>query len=48
MAIRGSRSASNRNPDADIELGYSEGHLGVFYKCIYNIFFIFVLNVNEQ
>ena len=30
MAIRGSRSASNRNPDANIELGYSEGRLGVF------------------
>ena len=30
MAIRGSRSASNRNPDANIELGYSEGRLGAF------------------
>ena len=30
MAIRGSRSASNRNPDVNIELGYSEGRLGVF------------------
>ena len=29
MAIRGNRSASNRNPDANIELGYSEGRLGV-------------------
>ena len=29
MAIRASRF-SNRNPDANIELGYSEGHLGVF------------------
>ena len=30
MEIRGSRSASNRNPDANIELRYSEGRLGVF------------------
>ena len=30
IAIRGSRSASNRNPDTNIELGYSEGRLGVF------------------
>ena len=30
MARRGSRSASNRNPDANIELGYSKGRLGVF------------------
>ena len=30
MAIRGSRCASNRNPEANIELRYSEGRLGVF------------------
>ena len=30
MAIRGSRSASNRNPDANIELGCNEGRFGVF------------------
>ena len=27
IAIRGNRSASNQNPDANIELGYSEGRL---------------------
>ena len=50
MAIRGSRSASNRNPDANIELAYSEGRLGVFQIHIYyhNIFLTFVFNVNEQ
>ena len=49
MAIRGSRSASNRNPDANIELGYSEGRLGVFkITSIYNMLLISPFNVNEQ
>ena len=35
MAIRGSCSASNQNPDANIELGYSEARLGVFENYMY-------------
>ena len=38
-SIRGSRSASNRNPDANIELGYSEGRLGVLKSHVCIIYF---------
>ena len=49
MAIRASRSASNRNPDANIELGYSEGRLGVFkITSICNMLLISAFNVNEH
>ena len=42
MAIRGSRFSSNRNPDANIELGYSEGRLGVLKSHVYVTYFLFL------
>ena len=39
MVIRGSRSALNRNPDANIELDYSEDRFGVLKSHGYMMYF---------